>query len=189
MCLMYVYLCMPAFVGAHKAFFLYCVWCSTNNEQHLWRESLLTDSDGKLWNGNKASCHYSTDSLSRTHRCIDERSKTAMITDKRANSVCQLSLADMLNSNCYEIHAWWTENHFWILTKTAATQADGFVEEHFSLNSFFVLFCFRERNPTNKLPRVQYTAYCVHIDTHYHQLLQQSVVQFIVSLKISLLFT
>lgn len=73
--------------------------CSSDSEQQDLRESLVTGRDGKLWNGNKASCHYSTKSLSCIHRYTAKHSKTAMITDKRANNI---SLAGRLNSNCYE---------------------------------------------------------------------------------------
>lgn len=78
-----------------------CMSCGSDSEQQGLRESLLTGSDGKLWNENKASCHYRTDSLSRTCRHTGKHSKTAMITDKRANNV---SLAGRLNSNCRERH-------------------------------------------------------------------------------------
>lgn len=119
--------CLSLYACVHKALFLYRVWCSTRRKQQRWRESPPTDSDGELWNGNKASCHYGTDSLSRAHGYTGERSKTAMITDKWANSISQLSLADMLNSNCYERRVVNRES-FWILTKTAAAKAEGFVE-------------------------------------------------------------
>lgn len=75
------------------------------------RESLLTGSDGNLWNGNNASCHYSSNPLPRSDRYRGENSETAMITDKLANNISQLSLCGTLNSNCYERHAWRTENH------------------------------------------------------------------------------
>lgn len=45
-------------------------------------------------------------SLPLAHRYTGGHSKTAMITDKRANNISQLSLVGGLNSNCYERHAW-----------------------------------------------------------------------------------
>ena len=137
-----VYACLC--VCAHDALFLYWVWCSTDTEQQGWRETLLTGIDGKLWNGNKASCHYSTNSLS--HPLAYAR-KTAMITDKRANNISQLSLASRLSSYCYERRAWWTEDRFQrlqILPPLNWRLCGAVEKKAFLLNldfSFF-LFCF-----------------------------------------------
>lgn len=158
-----MFICVRPPVCAHDALFLYRVWCGTDSEQQGWRESLLTGSDGKLWNGNKASCHYNTNSFAHTHRYTGERSKTAMITDKRANNISQLSLAGRLNSNCYERHVWWTENRFECLQillplKLKALWSN---REKLLFEFFFFCFVFEKMNPTNQLPSVQYTACCL----------------------------
>ena len=98
--LMYVYPRMPVCACARDALFLYsvcvcvCVWerCSGDSEQRGLRESLLTGSDGKLWNGNKASCHYSTNSLSRT-RWYTARQQWLQ-TNEQITSPSSPSLAD-----------------------------------------------------------------------------------------------
>ena len=170
MCIWCMFICVCLSVCARDALFLYCVWCSTDTEQQGWRESLLTVSDGKLWNGNKASCHYSTNSLSCTHGYTGKHSKTAMITDKLANNISQLSLVGRLNSNCYERHALVNRESFWMLTNTAATKTEGFggaMGKSSSLKFGFVL-CFGEMNPAIWLHGVQYTASCVQGETTKH---------------------
>lgn len=77
------------------------------------------DEENHYWQAVTANCEMeikplviTATTLSRTRRYTGERSKTAMITDKRANNISQLSLTSRLNSNCYESHARWTENRF-----------------------------------------------------------------------------
>lgn len=170
---MFICGCLP--VWACDALFLYCVWCSSENEQQGLRESLLTGSDGKLWNGNKVSCHYSTNFHSHTHM----HSKTAMITDKRANNISRLSLADGLNSNCYERHIA-NRASFWMLTNTAATK-----RESISLKScfFFVEKCI----PQISSLVCNITSCCVQGETsNRHK--KEHVLWLIVTLKTSLPF-
>lgn len=162
---MYVYICMPACVCAHNALFLYCVWCSTDSEQQGWRESLLTGSDSKLWNGNKGSCHYSTNSLSCTHRCtarqqwLQTNKQTASPSSPLLACWTQIVMRDMRGEQRIVLNTYKNWSHkSWGLC--------GAMGKNLSLKSFFcfVLFCFPEVNSTNQLPSVQYTVYYVHID-------------------------
>lgn len=93
---MFIHVCLSVLVPVMHYFctLCVCVWerCSGDSEQRGLRESLLTGSDGKLWNGNKASCHYSTNSLSRT-RWYTARQQWLQ-TNEQITSPSSPSLAD-----------------------------------------------------------------------------------------------
>jgi len=136
---------------------------SGNEENHYW-QAVMANCEMEI-----KPLVITAPTLSCTHRYTGEHSKTAMITDKRANNISPLSLAGRLNSNCYERHAWWTENHFECLQILLPLKLKALVEQwgKASLwNLFF--FCFWEMNPTNQLPRVQCTTCCVQGETTEH---------------------
>lgn len=91
---MFIYVCLT--VCAVMYYFCSASDVCTDSEQQGWRESLLTVSDGKLWNGNKASCHYSTNSLFHTHTQTATQASTArrqwLQTNKQITSLSPPSL-------------------------------------------------------------------------------------------------
>lgn len=129
------------------------------------RDAALTvssaDEENHYWQAVMANCEMEIKPLvitaptrSCAHRYTGERSKTAMITDKRANNISPLSLAGRLNSNCYERHAWWTENHFECLQILLPLKLKALVQQWGKAplwNQFFFCFFFLfSRNEPHK---------------------------------------
>lgn len=127
-----VYFCMCVCVCA---WCIISVWCSTDGkQQQQWRELLPTGIDGKLWNGNKASCHYSSASPPHAHKHTRQNAarQQRLETNEQITSPSSPSLADWTEFVTRDMHG---ELSFSLLA--AETEAEDFCRVAKKRKSFY----------------------------------------------------